>query len=170
MNPTPPISSPHPRPFDQATYNKLDATDLRLLEHLNFLSRLQAKKSPTGARYCCPSERYLAANLSVSRETVSHHVSKLRRLGILDVTRRRQIRGIWRTNMYKIISWVWWRLRQATLRALNHPYHVKQSPHISIPREIINPKPQIEGAAPPLIPTLSEMVAAILKGKSLPRT
>jgi hypothetical protein len=131
----------HPRRFDQKTFNQLDGYDLKLLDLIYFLSKCQAKKSPTGAKYCTPSEIYLGNKLRISRESVSHHVVKLNALGVLDVTHRPKRYGKWQTNMYKIVSWVWWRIRQATQQLRSLPHRVKPGSHITTPmRESIKPK------------------------------
>jgi DNA-binding transcriptional ArsR family regulator len=120
---TPSGASPHPQRFDHKTYQQLDGYDAKILEEINYLSGLQRKKSPTGARYCTPSEEYLSQKLGIRREAVSRHISKLSNLGILRVTHRHKRNGQWQTNLYTIISWVWWRLGQAlkSLRVSRQP-------------------------------------------------
>jgi hypothetical protein len=125
--------APHPRRFDRQTYNQISGLDARLLELIDFDSRQQAKKSPTGARYSLKPQAWLAKVLGVCRETVQNRIYHLEKLGILDVTRRDPKRGKWQTNMYKIVSFVWWRLRQA-LRDLRRPHkRAEKSPHLSTP-------------------------------------
>jgi biotin operon repressor len=128
----------HPRRFDHKTFNKLDGYDLKILEQIYFLSQCQAKKSPTGAKYCTPSEKYLGKQLGISRESVSHHVVKLNKLGVLDVTHRRKVQGRWQTNLYKIVSWIWWRIRQATKSLRTRPHRVKPASHITTPVRVNN--------------------------------
>ncbi len=67
------------------------------------------------------------------RETISDAVRKLEKLGILDVTRRRKIHGVWQTNLYKIKSWIWWRLGKALRSLRTTPHRVTQVSHISNP-------------------------------------
>lgn len=97
-------------PFPHDITLQLDGADLRILEEMNFLSRLQAKKSRTGAKYCTPGEEYLGEKVGLSRSRVSDHICKLEKLGLLQVQRRRPINGRWQTNLYKIINWCWWRM------------------------------------------------------------
>lgn len=149
----PPVPEPdlkshsHSRKFDQGTYNKITGLDARLLEQINFDCKARAKLSKTGARYSTKSEEYYAKILGVCRETISHHVQKLAKLGILDITRRRKVRGNWQTNLYRIVSWSWWRVG-ALLRSLKkQPNHVTQPPHKADPRrEIKTPKEEKGGA------------------------
>jgi hypothetical protein len=142
---TPPAESPHPRRFDQSTYNQLTSLDGRLLEAINFDSKMQARKSPTGARYSVKPEAYFAKILGVRRETISDHVVKLERLGILDVTRRKPIRRQWQTNLYKIRSWVWWRLGKLLrgLRKINQ--RVTDTAHLSNPMKGEEDQERIKG-------------------------
>jgi hypothetical protein len=145
----------HPRRFEWEIYNQLDGYDFRILEYLMYLCKIQAKKSPTGARYAYPSEAHLASKLDTTRETISRHVSKLSRLGVIAVTHRRKVRGHWQTNLYRIVSHSWWKVQQviALLRGkhgrkgqesltstpqLQHQrrenhHRVTQSSHLAIP-------------------------------------
>jgi len=167
MTSLPPTTPPHPRQFDLKTYRQLDGPDIRLLEELNHLSRIQGKKSPTGAKYCCPSEMYLSKKVGIARENISRHVTKLTKLGILAVTHRRKLHGNWQTNMYRIVSWVWWRLRQATEKLRSLPSRVTQPSHISIPvRENESRSPK-EGAPTANKGFLTGLVAQVLAGKKL---
>jgi len=111
---------------------QLLGVDYRLLDALGFLAKQQRKKS--GAAYCMPGRKYLSQKLGVSIRTVSRSIARLKRLGILDVIQRRPVRGIWKTNLYKIRSWVGWRLGQIAgmLRKVTH-----REPHVAhiAPRE-----------------------------------
>jgi hypothetical protein len=128
-----PTHSGHPRRFDRDTYNQITGLDARFLEAIQFDSRIQAKYSKTGARYSIKSEAYYAKVLGVCRETISNTVLKLERLGILDVTRRRPIRGMFQTNLYKIRSWIWWRLGKLLKGLRRTPHRAQQSPHKANP-------------------------------------
>jgi helix-turn-helix protein len=96
--------------FPSDIYRQLLGTDFRLLDELTFLAKQQKKKS--GAAYCVPGRKYLAEKLGCSIRTISRSIARLTRLGVLAVTHRRPIRGIWQTNMYKIRSWFGWRMGQ----------------------------------------------------------
>src|SRR5215510_7026865 len=78
---------------------ELDGIDFRLLEELLFLS--------DGEGFCFPSRAYLAAQLRVNIGTISRHVTKLNRLGVLQVKQRRAKHpdGTWSThsNYYWIV-------------------------------------------------------------------
>lgn len=112
---------------------QLDGYDLRLLEEIDFLSRCQAKKSIIGAKYCTPSEKYLSKKSNLSRENVSRHITKLKKLGILSVTHRRPKNGRWTTNLYKIVSYVFWRVGGFLKRLRSRPHRVTPATHIAIP-------------------------------------
>lgn len=98
------------RTFPSDIAQRLTGTDFRLLDELSFLSRLQRKR--TGASYAMPSRRYLAEKIGCSIRTVSRSVARLKRLGILEAVQRRPRRGVWRSNLYRIRSWIGWRLGQ----------------------------------------------------------
>lgn len=161
---------PHEQPaplnaftFPQDIYNQLDGVDFRLLEEIDYLSRCQAKHGKTGARYCFPSEAYLAQKLSRCREVISRHVSKLSRLGVLSVIHRRKVRGHWQTNLYRIVSSVWWRIRKGLGKTISrdfsrvppahkrrakiladsstNPHRVTFPSHIADPMRVINNSP-----------------------------
>jgi hypothetical protein len=123
----------HPRRFEWEIYNQLDGYDFRILEYLMYLCKLQAKKSPTGARYAYPSESHLANKLDTTRETISRHVSKLSRLGVIAVTHRRKVRGHWQTNLYRIVSHVWWKVQQAISQLRGKTHRVTPTSHLTTP-------------------------------------
>lgn len=159
--------TPHPRRFDRATYNQISGLDARLLELIDYDCRIRAKISRTGARYSIKPEAYFARILSVTRETISHRVCHLEDLGILDVTRRSPVRGIWQTNMYKIVSFVWWRLRKVLRGLRKRPYRVNQPSHLSIPKREKKPE-KTEGGEPTAIKsTLMSLFQQIKAGQSL---
>ena len=128
-----PAAEPHGRRFDTDTYNQISGLDARLLEAINYDCKREAKHRASGARYSTKSEAYFAKILGVCRETISHRICHLERLGILSVTRRRKVRGVWQTNLYKITSWVWWRLGKLLKGLRQSPSRVKQLPHKANP-------------------------------------
>jgi len=157
----------HPRRFDRATYNRLTGLDARFLELLDYDCRQQSTKSPSGARYSIKPEAWYAKKLNVCRETISHTVTKLSKLGILDITHRPPIRGQWQTNLYKIRSWVWWKLGKL-LRSLRQVSHrVKEPPHLTNPERVKKPEARKEGGPTAIKNTLSELFAAIRAGKPI---
>jgi biotin operon repressor len=113
MNPTAIQSVPnnrHERRFDQATYNTLTGLDARLLELIRYNSKYVQKKSHTRAEYSYQPQSYWAKKLGCCRATINRRIARLRKVGILEITRRRKLRGLWQTNLTKIRNWVWWRL------------------------------------------------------------
>ena len=136
--------------FPQDIAQQLLGTDYRLLDELSFLARQQRKKS--GAAYCMPGRQYLSQKLGVSIRTVSRSIARLTRLGILDATQRRPIRGRWQTNLYKIRSWVGWRMGQISGMLRKLTYRGPCVAHIASSKRN---KEQSEPLSPP-IPTLKE--------------
>lgn len=113
MNPktiTPIPQNRHERRFDQATYNTITGLDARLLEQIRFNSKFVQARSPTRSEYSYQPQSYWAKKLGCCRATINRRIGKLRKSGILEITRRRKSRGRWQTNLTKIRSWVWWRL------------------------------------------------------------
>lgn len=170
MTPYNPPQPTHPIRVDQETLSKLDMLDYRLLSYLDFLSSCQAKKSPTGARYCNPGEKHLAEKLGVTRETISHHITKLTKLGVLSTTHRRKLRGVWQTNLYyvrRMASWAAGKLLAFLREAGNH---VKRPAHLVNPMREISVPEGSEGAASPVKGLLTGLLARVLAGEALPET
>ena len=141
-NPTknpPPPHTPHTptiehgRKFDQETYNQISGLDARFLELINFDAKMCQKFRVKGGRYTDKPEAYYAKILGVCRNTISDVVMKLEKLGILDVTRRRKIHGQWQTNIYRIKSWIWWRLGKMLRNLRKRPNRGTQTSHIANP-------------------------------------
>ncbi len=104
------------RPDPAEIWAALSSIDLKILDELAFLCRLKQRESQSGAAWCHPGRRYLATKLRRSIVTISRHVSKLRRLGVLDAFQPRPRHGRWQTNVYRLISRHSWRL--ARIRVL----------------------------------------------------
>lgn len=117
------------RTFDVHTYHRLDGHDFRLLDELAYLCKLRQKH--VGASYCTPSTSYLSAKLGIVRESVSRHITKLTKLGILSVTHRRKRDGTWLTNLYKIVKWEAWRIHGAIAQTLRGKKSRKESSSVN---------------------------------------
>jgi DNA-binding Lrp family transcriptional regulator len=98
--------------FDAEVWRQLDGTDFRLLELLQWYHKTFG--------HCFPSRATLAKKLRVRIETVSRHVSKLVRFGVLRRTQRRYRRAngtyATETNVYHVLGFM-----GAKIRALLHP-------------------------------------------------
>jgi hypothetical protein len=97
--------------LDRNTLTQLNATCQLVLQLINSLCKTTQTKSPSKAFYCFPSEDWLARRIGKSRVQVSRSVSRLKMLGLISITYRRKVRGIYQTNLY--------RLGRALLFALN---------------------------------------------------
>lgn len=152
----------------QQIYRKLDGHDIRLIEELVYLSRLQSKKSPSGAKYCCPSEIYLAKKLGVRREAVSRHVSKLARLGVLEVTHRRKVRGMWQTNLYRVRRAFAWLIGKVMAIINYRKDRVRPKAHITLLKEEKEnqQKPERTDFKPKY--SLTELFLMVRRGEKLP--
>jgi len=139
---------------------RLSGSAIAVLEEIDFLSRMQARRSPSGARYCCPSEAYLSRKVGVRREQISRIVSNLARLGILEVIGRRRRGGNWSTNLYKLVSRKWWK-HMRLLKVLVHSHRVRYSVHKQSIRGDVGPGEGQKGA-PSAIST-SEILQRWLK-------
>lgn len=115
--------------FPHEIYRQLDGIDFRLLDELAFLCKQQQKR--TGAAYCCPGREYLAAKTGCDVGTISRHTTKLEKLGLLEKIQRRPVRGQWRSCLYRLRSWVSWRLGQVAgmLRKVGKGKSAEQETH-----------------------------------------
>lgn len=82
----------------------LTGTSLEVLEQITYLIWAHARVAAGHAAYAIPSERYLAEELCVARETISDAVCELYAHGLLRVIRRRPVHGRWQTNLYALGS------------------------------------------------------------------
>ena len=93
-----------------ASTARLSGLQLAIMELLYSLSQSTGRRVKSGARYCFPSQQWLAGRLGVSRRSVNHAVRLLRLRGILDVIHRRKKDGWWQSNLYKVVDCrSWWR-------------------------------------------------------------
>lgn len=104
----------------------LSSIDLKILDELAFLCRCKAKTNLSGKPWCHPGRVWLAQRLRCSVVTISRHVSKLRRLGVLDAFQPRKVHGRWQTNVYRLVSRAAWRM--ARIRVL-----IERVAHRTIP-------------------------------------
>ena len=133
----------------QMTLNQLNATDMRVLSLVDYLSNLRGKLSVSGARYTFCSQRWLAQTLGVTRETINRSVAKLVGLGVLRVTHRRKVAGHFQTNLMVILRWTGWGAARVLNTVRRLAYHVsKSAPKVSLLREAIikdsGPRPSEE--------------------------
>jgi DNA-binding transcriptional ArsR family regulator len=140
--------------FPHDIYRQLDGIDFRLLDELTFLCRKQRQR--TGAAYCCPGREYLAGKVGCDVGTISRHTSKLERLGLLEKLQRRPVRGQWRSCLYRLRSWVSWRLGQVAGRlrkmgpARNRADRVRPHARLaSVGTELVAPNPRPARKMPP---------------------
>lgn len=122
----------------QGVWQSLSNTELRLLDWIAYLSEIQSKKSPTGAKWCRPSRKYLADKLGVCVRTISRAASRLQALGLLFVQQRNPIKGIWQTNYYKIIGPKGWALAKFRHRVRSVVNRGTFKSHLSTPERVNN--------------------------------
>jgi DNA-binding transcriptional ArsR family regulator len=143
--------------FPQDIYQQLDGIDFRLLDELAFLCRKQRQR--TGAAYCCPGREYLARKVDCDIGTISRHTTKLERLGLIEKIQRRPVRGQWRSCLYRLRSWVSWRLGQIAgmLRKVGkarstekNSHRVRPDARIAHAYENSAPRPHSTPLKPPL--------------------
>lgn len=108
----------------------LTRTEAGLLDLIVDLSRNQAKRSPSGAYYAYPGEKWLAWKTGRSREWVSKSVNRLQTMGLLMITRRRKEKGRWRTNLYRLGVVLWRTLNGASAWFRSYIHHVNSGSHI----------------------------------------
>ena len=110
------------------------------------LCRCTSKKIPSRAMYSCVGQKWLARRVGVTREWISKCVSKLSRLGILRITHRRRVAGIWRTNLYRVGDALKKGYKTARRLFLLSKIHVNSGAHIG--ENISNSSTEIRRASP----------------------
>ena len=120
-------------PILRSQMNRCEITLYYLLADM--ISRM-ARKSPRGAMYAFPSQKWLAVTLGYSREWICKSMKRLDALGVFLKTYRRKIKGRWRSCLYRF-GWLFWKLagktREAVRALLNR---VKCAAHIFKPTDI----------------------------------
>lgn len=119
---------------------RLSGLELAVVELLYKVSKFTARGSKTGARYTFCGQKWIAKALGCTRETVSHIITRLSALGIIEVIHRRKVNGCWQTNLYKVINFThWW--RYAIMDIWKRPsYRVKQPSHKENPKKEMKTK------------------------------
>lgn len=118
--------------------SRLNSTDIQTLDIIADMCLRQGKKSPSGACYAFPGQAWLSHRMIRARETVNRSIGKLRGLGLIEVIRRRQWRGHWQTNLYKLGHQFLYSVNRCK-EALNALLHrVTSSSHIVSNSHIIN--------------------------------
>ncbi len=114
----------------QNTLSSLCATDIQVLDLIGSMCKAQGKKGASGAWYCFPSETWLAGKVGRSREWISHSVNRLQKLGLVNITRRRKVRGHWQTNLYRLSLYLLGLLKNTKAWFQTFLHHVKSTSHI----------------------------------------
>lgn len=81
---------------------QLTATEFNIIYLILDLSRITSVRSPSGAVYCYPSQKYIGRKIGRSREWISKCLQRLEDLGLVIITHRRKERGHWKTNLYRL--------------------------------------------------------------------
>jgi DNA-binding MarR family transcriptional regulator len=84
------------------TISRLSGNCQYLLHIFHHLCYCTSKKSHSGAWYCYPSEEWLARRTGRSRVQISRSVQRLSKMGLIDLTHRRKVRGVFQTNLYRL--------------------------------------------------------------------
>lgn len=128
LHPRAPQDNPNEQTHHQPRLRNLTATQLRLLDELTYLARLQARRSPSGAKYCTPGRHYLARKCGRSIWTISRNLHDPRLRGIIITTQRRPTHGRWHTNLYRVTSWRAWAWSSALHHAISTTPHRPTAP------------------------------------------
>lgn len=94
------------------------------------LCHFRARSSPTGSAYAWPSQEYIASITGLSREWVSKSISSLAAKGLILVTHRRKVKGVWQTNLYRIGAVLWASIKKLTHCISSILHHVNSTSHI----------------------------------------
>jgi hypothetical protein len=107
----------------------LSGTDLRLLETLAFLARKAGKRLGRSLAMAYPSQAWLAAHVGACRSYVSERLQRLEAKGMIRIVRRRREEGVWKSNLYQIVSKKVWRLNALSACISKVSNHVGSSRH-----------------------------------------
>lgn len=66
------------------------------------LCRGTASRVPSRAMYSCVSQQWLAKRVGVTRTWISRCVTKLHKMGILDLRHRRKVKNQFTSNIYRV--------------------------------------------------------------------
>lgn len=109
---------------------RMNGTDHKVLDVIVDMCYRTAPKSPTGALYCFPGQRWLGQRLGRTRETISRSVSKLHTLGLIAVTHRRKVHKRWQTNLYQLGHQLLYCLNQGRKAVSALLHRVTEASHI----------------------------------------
>lgn len=111
--------------------SQMNRCEITLYYLLSDMIRRMARKSPRGAMYAFPSQKWLAGQLGYSREWICKSLKRLDALGVFLKTYRRKIKGRWRSCLYRF-GWNFWKLAGRTKEAVRALLNrVKYAAHIS---------------------------------------
>ena len=108
----------------------LTASEFNIIYLLFDLCHFRAKSSPTGSAYAWPSQEYIASKVNRSREWVSKSISSLAEKGLVLVTHRRKVKGVWQTNLYRVGAVLWASIKKLTHCISSLLHHVNSGSHI----------------------------------------
>lgn len=102
----------------------------------------QAKKSPRGAMYAFPSQKWIATQLGYSREWVNKCIKRLVEAGWLEKINRKRVQGRFRSCLYKLGK-VFWAILVAKM-----PGRKKQANRVNSTSHILSPKDKFSCSSP----------------------
>jgi DNA-binding transcriptional MocR family regulator len=105
----------------------------------------QARKSPRGAMYAFPSQKWIASQLGYSREWVNKCIKRLTEMGWLEKINRKRVKGQFRSCLYKLGKVFWAILMAKFPKRKECPHRVKSTSHILNPKD----KFSVSSPAPP---------------------
>jgi Mn-dependent DtxR family transcriptional regulator len=144
---------------------QLNGTEMIVLEVIYDMCLRQTGRSPTGAAYCYPGQGWIAKRIGKSREWVNRCLQKLCRMGLLQSQRRRKVRGMWQTCLYKLGTVLLTLLRspKSLIHALLH--RVKYTSHIVKKPSLVRENSGLKRAfkEPRAGPNLEELISRLGK-------
>lgn len=109
---------------------QLDATIRALLSNIVFTIVLQALRKGRNTKYCTIGRKSFQKTTGVSLATISDYTNRLQYIGLIEKTVRRQVNGMWVSNMYKLGIVIMGMVERITLEYLTILNRVKQTLHI----------------------------------------
>ena len=118
----------------------LDNHTRNLLSLIIYVSLCQMQTLILKTPRCNPGRKYLAKFLNLHPDTVSRHITILKKAGLLRVVRRKNTKGEWTTNLYCFGEMLWLALKSITKRYFSFFNRLTQRSDINFKEERIYKK------------------------------
>lgn len=108
----------------------LDATIRQLLTNIVFITVLQALRKGKNTKYCTIGRKSFSKTTGVSLATVTGYTNRLHNSLLIEKTHRRQVNGMWVSNMYRLGVVLVGMVDRITIEYIKILNRVKQTLHL----------------------------------------